>query len=157
SSPLVEAIVQGIQGMALPARVEIRNDVSPDLPDLYADPLRLTQVFQNVLANAIDLSPEDGVVWVRGSEVRLHGEPYVRFEIADEGPGFADEEHEHLFEKFWSGGAGGNGHLSHGLGLVIARLIVEGHRGEISARRRDQGGTAFSFAIPVHRPRSLSE
>lgn len=148
-SPLVEAIVQGLQGKAMPARVEIRNTVGPDLPDLYADPLRLTQVFQNLVANAIDASAHGAVIWLRGERIRQNGLPYVRFEIEDEGPGLTAEEAEHLFDKFWTGDR--SGRMRHGLGLVIARLIVEGHRGSIVARGRD-GGTVVAFTIPVFRP-----
>ena len=157
-SPLVETIVQGLLGKALPARVEIRNTVGAGLPDLFADPLRLTQVFQNLIANAIHVSPPSGVIWVRGERTRDGAAPYVRFEVEDEGPGLSPEEATHLFDNLWAtlgrdhGGLSNGGSLSHGLGLVIARLIVEGHRGSIVAHSRPERGTAVSFTIPVYRP-----
>jgi NtrC-family two-component system sensor histidine kinase KinB len=148
--PLVEAVVQRLQGKALPMSVDLRNTVPHDMPDLYADPLRLTQVLQNLLDNAIDFSPSGGVVWVRAEEVR-HGETsYVRFEIEDDGPGLGIEGAERLFEKFWVGESRA-GRRSHGLGLVIARLIVEGHGGEIQAHDAERRGAVVSFTIPIYR------
>jgi signal transduction histidine kinase len=155
-SPLVEAIVQGLVGKALPARVEIRNTVGPDLPDLFADSLRLTQVFQNLIANAIHVSPLGGVIWVRGERTRDGAVPYVRFEVEDEGPGLSADQAAHMFDNLWTSGREdgaplGDGPSSHGLGLVIARLIVEGHRGSIVAGNRPERGTAVAFTIPVYR------
>ncbi|MGH7556895.1 MAG: sensor histidine kinase, partial [Gemmatimonadota bacterium] len=149
-SPLVEAIVQGLQGKAMPARVELRNTVGPDLPDLYADPLRLTQVLQNLVGNAIEASAHGAIVWLRGERIRQGGLPYVRFEIEDEGAGLTAEEEKQLFDKFWMGGR--SQRMRHGLGLVIARLIVEGHRGSIAARGGREGGTVVAFTVPVYRP-----
>jgi signal transduction histidine kinase len=148
--PVVEAVVQRLQGKALPLSVELRNTVPHDLPKLFADPLRLTQVLQNLIDNAIEVSPPGGVIWVRAEDIR-HGErPYVRFEIEDDGPGLEIDEAEHLFEKFWAGETR-TGRRSHGLGLVIARLIVEGHSGEIQAHRAEERGAILTFTIPVFR------
>lgn len=152
-SPLLEAIVQGLLGKALPARVVIQNTVGPELPDLFADPLRLTQVFHNLIANAIHVSPPGGVIWVRGEVTRDGAVPCIRFEVEDEGPGLSPDEASHLFDGLWaSTGRGDGGPAGHGLGLVIARLIVEGHRGSIVAHNRPEKGAAVAFTIPVYRP-----
>ncbi len=151
-SPLVQACVQKLQGKALPAGVRIHDSVPADLPDLFADPLRLTQILQNLIANAIHVSPPGGVVSVRTERVREGGQPWVRFEVEDHGPGLTAEEAVHLFDKFWTGSRAQGNHVAHGLGLVIARLIVEGHRGTISALSHPEGGTVVGFTIPVFRP-----
>lgn len=115
-----------------------------------ADPDRLAQVFRNLLRNAVAHTETGGRI-----EISAEADGgWVRFEIRDDGVGFTDEEAEHLFDRFYrtEGGrsrdAGGLG-----LGLAIARSIVEAHGGGIRAiPARGGGGAAVKFELPGYRP-----
>lgn len=108
-----------------------------------ADRERLLQVFTNLFANALRLTPASGRV-----EVRVRpGHDEVSFEIADTGPGIPPEHLPHLFDPFWQvPGRGGGGS---GLGLAIARGIVEAHRGRIWVESSVGEGTTFYFTVPA--------
>jgi signal transduction histidine kinase len=122
------------------------------LPETFADPDRLQLVFANLLTNAIRYSPPESEVVLRG--LRMPEEPdsapsgaFVRFEVSDQGAGIPLEHQASLFEKFYrvpgtqSGGAG--------LGLFIARGIVQAHGGRIGVESQPDHGATFWFTIPV--------
>lgn len=118
-----------------------------DAPVL-ADPVRIVQVLQNLTANAIRHSePGSGVV-----ELRLHETgPELVFEVSDNGGGIAPERLERIFDKFYRGDCSGRGNL--GLGLFIARHIVERHGGRLWARSAGPGkGASFCFSLRRYEP-----
>jgi signal transduction histidine kinase len=117
-------------------------------PDLLVegDPDRVHQVMANLLENALRHSPAGGSVEVRAG---VRGRGHVRIEVNDEGPGIADEDASRVFERFYrpdaarasnSGGAG--------LGLAIARWIVDLHGGEIRPERREPHGCRMVVVLP---------
>lgn len=126
---------------------------SPTLPAEF-DPLRIGQVMRNLLANAIKVSPPDGVIAI---QVAAHtddaGAGQIEVAVADEGPGIAEDELEPIFDTFVQGSATKTGAGGTGLGLSICREIVLAHDGEISAENADDGGAVFRFTLPC-RPRS---
>jgi len=125
-------------------------DFPADFPIVDADPRRVTQVLRNLLDNAVKYSPSGGLVVVRGE---VH-EPEVVLSVADQGEGIAPEHLNRLFEKFFRIKSGLGRHVvGTGLGLPIARTIVESHGGRIWAESQLGQGTTFYFTIP----RSLSE
>ncbi len=116
-----------------------------------ADLDRLTQVFRNLLANAVAHTEA-------GGEIRLEAEPRgdrVRFTVTDSGPGFPPGEADRLFDRFYRSGQSRarNGDGS-GLGLAIARAIVEAHGGRIWATGGADQGASISFELPAYRPHS---
>jgi signal transduction histidine kinase len=124
-------------------------DFSEDLPILDADPDRVAQVLRNLLDNAIKYSPQGGLVVVRG-EVR---ENEVVISVADQGVGIAPEHLSHLFEKFFRvKSALGRHVVGSGLGLPIARTIVESHGGHIWAESLLGQGSTFYFTLPREDP-----
>src|SRR4029078_11581348 len=99
------------------------------------------QVFRNLIDNARSFSPEGGHVYVSAETVRTKDGPIVRATVDDEGPGIPEENLETIFRRFYTqrpaGAAfGGNS----GLGLSIARQIVEAHRGKIYAENVVRAG-----------------
>lgn len=120
-------------------------DFPRDLPIVDADPDRITQVLRNLLDNAVKYSPQGGLIVVRG-ETR-GGEVVVS--VADQGIGIAPEHLNRLFEKYFRIKAGASrGVAGSGLGLPIARAIVEAHGGRIWAESHLGQGSTFYFTLP---------
>ena len=116
-------------------------------PIVDADRDRVAQVLRNLLDNAIKYSPQGGMIVVRG-EVR---EDEVVISIADQGIGIAPEHLNRLFEKFYRVRSGLGPHVvGSGLGLPIARAIVESHGGRIWAESQVGQGTTLYFTLPLH-------
>lgn len=112
---------------------------APDLYFISGHETRLAQVFTNVIDNALSFSPEGGVVEVSG----IVGEAMLRIEVLDNGPGIPEESIENVFNRFYTdrpGGADDFGNNS-GLGLSIARDIIEAHKGKLWAENRSMGGS----------------
>lgn len=116
------------------------------LPLIWADPARLKQVLRNLLDNARRYAVP-GLVMIRAAE---DGEE-VRFSVADEGPGIKPEHVNRLFERYFRVRNHGSNVYGTGLGLPLARVIVERHGGRIWAISEEGKGTTFSFTIPIWR------
>ena len=106
-----------------------------------ADPLRVSQIVGNILGNAIKFTPEQGSVSIRSAADGNH----VAFHITDSGPGISPADMDHLFDNFWQVR---NDHRGIGLGLPIARGLVEAHGGKIWCESAPGRGSTFSFTLP---------
>ncbi len=114
-------------------------------PLVEADPNRITQVLRNLLDNAAKYSPQGGLIVVRGE---ARGDEVV-VSVADQGIGIAPEHLNRLFEKYFRIKAGDSrGVAGSGLGLPIARAIVEAHGGRIWAESHLGQGSTFAFTLP---------
>ena len=113
------------------------------LPVLWADEARLIQVIANLVSNAIKFSEPGGTI----SVAVVAGPRDISFRVADCGAGIAPEDLTHVFDRFWQ--APGTRHLGVGLGLAIAREIVEAHGGRIEVSSVMGAGAAFEFTIPL--------
>jgi signal transduction histidine kinase len=114
-----------------------------DIPAVRADPARVLQVFSNLVGNAIKFTPAGGTITL--SAVRTDGP--VQLSVADTGPGIPPAQIPRLFGKFWQAKRGDGRGV--GLGLAIARGIVEAHGGTIDVRSELGHGSVFTFALPV--------
>lgn len=123
--------------------VQLRTDVAEDLPLVLADRARVLQVLSNLLGNAVRYAPRGGTVTLGAG--RGAGEVCVR--VSDTGPGIAPEHREHVFDRFWRVSA--QRRAGAGLGLAIARGIVEAHGGRIWAEGEPGEGTTLQFTLPV--------
>jgi K+-sensing histidine kinase KdpD len=120
-------------------------DFPGGFPLLDADPLRVKQVLRNLVNNAIKYSPNGGLVTIRG-EVRSTD---LIVSIADQGIGIASEDLSSLFEKYFRvKAAPGQQIAGTGLGLPVARAIVEAHGGQIWAESKLDEGSIFYFSLP---------
>jgi two-component system sensor histidine kinase BaeS len=130
------------QASAHGVRIEAR--AAPDLPELEVDPVRIGEVLANLLTNSLRHTPTGGSVAV---SVERSPTGSIAFEVADTGTGIDPEQLPHLFDRFVkaadSGGAG--------LGLAIAKALVEAHGGTISAQSELGRGTTMRFELPAAR------
>ncbi len=121
-------------------------DYPSNFPIIDADPRRITQVIRNILDNAIKYSPNGGLVIIRGEE---RPEDIV-ISIADQGVGISAEDLIPLFEKYFRVKAATGYHVAGtGLGLPVARSIVEAHSGRIWAESKVGQGTTLYFSLPL--------
>ncbi|HET9673024.1 MAG TPA: HAMP domain-containing sensor histidine kinase, partial [Actinomycetota bacterium] len=136
---LVAAAVAGFAARAAEAGIRLRADVG-DVPELAVDPVRIGEVLSNLLSNAVRHTPRGGEVVVAASPTPAGVELAVR----DTGPGIPPEQLPHVFDRFSkapdSPGAG--------LGLAIAKSLVEAHGGTIRAES-DPAGTTISCSLPA--------
>jgi signal transduction histidine kinase len=116
---------------------------------VFADKERVLQVFSNLIGNAIKFTREGGHIWL---SAELQDE-FVRFAVADTGTGLTDEHLSHVFDRYWQ--AKKEGRLGIGLGLSIAKGIVEAHSGTIGAESVWGKGTTFYFTLPRHNPAAV--
>jgi signal transduction histidine kinase len=123
--------------------VEIEVVAATALPAARADRDRVQQVLSNLLGNAIKFSPRDGHLRL---EARASASA-VRISITDQGPGIAPEQLPRLFDRFWQAERGQRGGA--GLGLAIAKGIVEAHGGAIEVESEVGRGSTFSFTLPA--------
>jgi signal transduction histidine kinase len=118
-----------------------------EVPDaqLQGDPERLLQAFLNVLDNAIKHSVPDSTVFVSG---KIEG-VQVALQIRDQGSGISESDLPHIFEQFYTADRSRKGN-STGLGLAIAKRIVEAHGGSITASSKGAGkGATFMIRLPL--------
>jgi len=143
---VIRRSVEGFQARSSSLAVGLRIDIPDELPMLLMDRTRISQVLGNLIENAVRHSPQGGDVDV-GARVSA-GRVVVA--VADSGEGIAPEELARVFDRFYRADpsrtrATGGG----GLGLTIARKIVEAHGGEIRAESVEGQGSRFIFELPV--------
>jgi signal transduction histidine kinase len=109
----------------------------------------LGRAIENVVRNAIKHSPESSTVQVRFQ--LIDGGQRLCLQVLDRGPGVAQDEIHAIFEPFFRSNVSENNVDGHGLGLAIARHVLDAHGGSIVARNRDQGGLAVDITLPLAR------
>ena len=144
---LVREIVEAQAPLAASSKLELLAEVGPEVREVLGDRNRLQRVLENLIGNALKFTKEGGRITVA---VTLHDGDAV-FSVADTGPGMPPEVADHVFERFWQATARAS-RLGAGLGLAIARGIVEAHEGRIWVESTLGRGTTFFFSIPVASP-----
>ena len=143
--PLVEAALYALRTLAESTGAELEATYAKDLPMVHADPDRVTQLLSNLVGNALKFTPAGGRV-----DVRVN--PYhdgVMVSVVDTGEGIPADQLPHVFDRFFQGSSQriGSRHGA-GLGLPIARGIVEAHGGTIWIESAPGRGTTVRFTLP---------
>jgi two-component system sensor histidine kinase KdpD len=124
----------------------IEMHIAPSLPKICLDPARVVKVLLHLLENAANYSPA-------GTAIILSAEAAgrcVMISVADRGPGIDDLERMMIFDKFYRGESQRFRVQGTGMGLAIAKAIVEAHRGNISVTSQLGQGSVFSFTLPIN-------
>jgi len=133
---------ESFRPLAEKRQVQLETIPPEDGVAVRADPLRVSQIVSNIVGNAIKFTPERGTVTIRSAANGNH----VAFHVTDTGPGIAPADMDHLFDNFWQ--ARRNDHRGVGLGLAIAKGVVEAHGGRIWCDSAPGRGSTFSFTLP---------
>jgi signal transduction histidine kinase len=142
-SGLIADTIEMLRPLAAGSSIRVESHVVPDLPPVLADATRINQVLSNLVGNAVKFTPRNGLITV--SAERVDGE--IRFAVIDTGPGIPAEQLPHIFGRFWQAKASDRRGI--GLGLAIAKGIVEAHKGRIWVESSVGLGSTFYFTLPL--------
>jgi signal transduction histidine kinase len=141
---VIQGCVRGVEAEARSRNVAVQAFVADGVRARCA-PEQVERVLYNLLANAVRHTPPDGTV-----AVHVRSEPEeVHVVVEDSGDGIEPETASRMFERFWRGDQARQSGNGAGLGLAIARGLVEAHGGRIWAESRPEGGTRVSFTLPA--------
>jgi len=131
-------------GRALQDR-EVRVEIAPDLPEVLADRQLVQAVIRHLVGNSLKYAAPQSAVELRAWQEEGH----VTFAVKDRGPGIPEAEQERIFERFYRSARSATAAPGTGMGLAIARDIVEAHGGTLNVRSRPGQGSEFYFHIPA--------
>jgi C4-dicarboxylate-specific signal transduction histidine kinase len=136
--------VEFLSTLAVGRKVELDSVITPDALPILGDRIQLQQVILNLVVNAIDamadMPSENRIISILTSRV----EDFAELSVSDRGPGIPGDKLKEVFEPFFTCKAEGMG-----MGLSIARSIIEAHHGLISARNQVHGGASFRIRLPL--------
>ncbi|MFL5628374.1 MAG: ATP-binding protein [Ktedonobacteraceae bacterium] len=148
---VAKQVVGSLELQAQKAGVLLRKDIPSPAPILYADPQRMKQVLNNLVTNAIKFTPPGGTVTI---SARPYDARFALISVTDTGYGIPEDDRSRVFERFYQSNHSLQSKLGgYGLGLSIAKLIVEQHGGIIDFVSSVNKGTTFYFTAPLHVPR----
>jgi two-component system phosphate regulon sensor histidine kinase PhoR len=135
-----------LDGQIKSKQLKVQTEIAPALPALRANPIRLRQVFDNVIGNAIKYSYVDGEI-----QISIHAEEnQVILQVTDYGPGIPASDQPHIFDKFYRAANISSDVEGSGLGLAIVKNIVENHQGRIWVESTVGKGSSFFIVLPVN-------
>jgi len=134
-------VVESLAATAAERSLVLELELDRELPPIWADPGRIQQVLANLVGNALKFVPAGGHVRLRVK----NQVPQVQFSVNDDGPGILAEHVAHVFDRFWQGKS--SDRRGAGLGLAIAKRLVEAHGAELSVESEAGKGSTFSFAL----------
>jgi signal transduction histidine kinase len=125
-----------------PAKREALRERIDCEPTCWTDRSLMHHVFQNILENAVQVTPEGGSIWVASSKVSSNGTAMLRIAIRDDGPGLTPEQQARIFEPFFTTKTKGTG-----LGMALCERIIHAHDGAITAA--SPGGAEIEIKLPL--------
>jgi signal transduction histidine kinase len=143
---LIKELIKGLEPLAKASNVEVKFEPKADSPKIFADPSQIQLVIENLLDNAIRYIKEKGKVEIKLK--RKDGSLY--FEIEDTGVGIPEEDQKYIFQKFFrSENVMRYQTQGSGLGLYIAKSIIERSGGKIGFKSEENKGSTFWFTLPI--------
>jgi PAS domain S-box-containing protein len=135
-----------LQGQIKSKRLKVHTDIQSSLPAIRVNPIRLRQVLDNVVGNAIKYTNNGGDVNV---SVKAEGDQII-LNVRDNGPGIPAADQAHIFDKFYRGSNISEQITGSGLGLAIVKSIVDNHQGRIWVESAEGRGSSFFIVLPVN-------
>jgi two-component system, OmpR family, phosphate regulon sensor histidine kinase PhoR len=160
-APTLDAAIEILRDKAARGEVEIRRELPPDLPPLYADPDRVEQILVNLIDNAVKYTPAGGRVTIRAQVAngsapaasvheRAPGRPYVEIAVMDTGVGVPSQDLPRLTERFYRVDKARSRELGGtGLGLAIVKHLVQAHGGTLRIESQLGHGTCVRVCLPA--------
>lgn len=142
---LLRYSLETMSGQVVEKRLNMRFNLPRDLSPMRGNPIRLRQMIDNLVGNAIKYTPEGGTI---GIEMEVQGEQII-VRISDTGPGIPPADQPHIFEKFYRAGNVPKGVGGSGLGLAIVKSIVDSHQGRIWVESSLGRGSTFTVVLPL--------
>jgi len=145
---LVQDVTQEFQLKVKEKQINLLTNVGRDLPLTCGDIGMVERVFVNMLDNAIHHTPEGGSI----SLLLFSGDDRITVQVSDTGSGIPEKEQENIFERFYQVDKSRGDKKGHsGLGLAIAKRIIELHEGDLTVESEVNSGTTFSFTLPIYK------
>jgi PAS domain S-box-containing protein len=147
---LLESVIPTIGGLIKDKPIELVKEISPDIPILRADAMRIRQVMINLLSNAAKFTEQGSITISANVEIGTNNQPEAIVKVIDTGLGIAPDDQEKLFQPFSQVDSsptrktGGTG-----LGLSISRRLIELHGGKIDVISEPNHGSTFFFTLPL--------
>jgi two-component system OmpR family sensor kinase/two-component system sensor histidine kinase BaeS len=167
---LLDSLARSFAHQAEKGNVNLQATTAPSLPELWADPQRISQVLGNLVTNALRYTPPGGTITLSAWYDLVAGQPQVCMAVSDTGTGIAPEDLPHVFDRFWradrarsrrvAGGGDGSRAIERGgfgLGLAISQWIAHAHGGSLSVVSRLTRGSTFTVTLPIPTPEELAE
>ena len=142
-TPMLGEVIDLFGSQAKARRIRLVAEIPDDLPPASCDRDRLAQAVSNLISNAIRFSPPGDAVTVRAR----HADGQLEVSVMDNGPGVAAADQPHIFDRFWQ--VDRTSRAGAGLGLAIAKGIVESHGGRIWVESAPGQATRFCFTVPL--------
>ena len=142
-SAILDEVTELLEPIAHAKSIALQKQIS-DLPWIECDRVRVMQVLNNLVGNAIKFTHPGEKIILRARQL---ADEKIIFEIQDAGPGVPQAEQAHIFDRYWQ--AEKAQRQGHGLGLSIAKGVVEAHHGQIWMENNPTGGSTFSFTLPI--------
>lgn len=144
---LLSQAIEAAQISSNQHQIILTSSIIPNLPNVYVDQVRILQVINNLLDNAIKFTPSGGKIQVKAD---YKDTQCIWVEVKDTGPGITQQDLPFIFERRYQGQCGRQKSKGHGLGLAIAREIIESHGGIIGVTSDEGTGSTFYFTLPVN-------
>ncbi|MBM3152032.1 MAG: hybrid sensor histidine kinase/response regulator [Chloroflexi bacterium] len=145
TQPLSSAL-ESMKPFAARKNIEITTAIADDLHPVTGDSISLSEVFVNIIGNAIKYSPENTRVLVKIEETK----DSIRVSVKDSGIGISNDDLPHIFDGFYRGKSG-QAMAGHGIGLAVSRQITEAHNGSITVESVLGKGTTFVVCLPYEK------
>ena len=142
---LLERMEKSYNQLATQKKIALEVQAQPNLPEIRLDPDRMAQVFGNLISNSLRYTPEGGRILLSAGQE----ENMLIFRVQDNGQGISAEALPHIFDRFYRADPARSQGSESGLGLAIARSIMEAHAGSISAESEVGKGTKISLVFPL--------
>jgi two-component system sensor histidine kinase SenX3 len=148
---LIEETLDASRCTIQSAHFTVEQKIDDGLPEILADPLALKHALQNLLANAVKYgAKENAWIGITAAAIENGRGPAVEIRVADRGQGIPEEEQKHIFDAFYRGRRAVQDQVhGAGLGLNLAKKIVEAHGGSIRVKSAPGEGAEFIVQIPA--------